>query len=833
MELNNKINNILKDHKDVLAQYEELIKELNVNDTINENIRLKEKTKNHEEELYILRQKQSELEKEIINLKISLKDQMINEKRDIVGISKQKTHIYFQDATNRNTNKLEALEISASKRLNDIKDIANQEFNETNKEIIAKIGSIRRELELQINSRKAKYALKEEGVLEEIENEYEKLGNEELSNAILEKKKKHNNLEVKIGLNWINKIGVILLLLGVITAMQYTYSNWFDNYMKGISGFLLGIVLLGVGEWFNRKEKNLFALGLIGGGIGILYLSVFSSYFMLDILSMPVSILISVLITVVSLTLSQRYKSMTICGISLIGGYLPFFSYSFFEGLTPEAIYISMGYLFILNILVLSISLGRRWIYINYLSFMLNTICLIYLVFAAPNKMISIFYALLTFIMYLVITLAYPIGAKVKLKLADIILLALNTFINCLLVYLLIDIAGYNSYKGLLALTYAIVYLGLGQFVYKSASQEKSIQALFYITALTFTILVIPFQFGVKWASLGWLIEGLLLITYAVKNKEKKIELSGWIILGLCTLGFVAVDLLSLWNFEYLLIRYSSLTLGFIYALSIYIKQLSDSEIFKYSTKGKFLTYFKYITVINAWLFLMWLTPQLYHKYVDISQYNVFYNLISVALITGLFAYLITKIKVIQDKVINGISIALYIFVDIIGFSMCFYNIGGYAYSSYKIIAIVILITYNIFVFFNLKYLIFKLLKNRRFSIEYYPIPLAIYILGSATGLVISQFNIGNINLIVSIFFIVMSFAYIVSGFKKSYVILRRFGLGLSIISTGKLFVFDLMFLETGGKIIAYFCFGLVLIGISYIYHRLRNSFDEKTVENI
>jgi len=38
-------------------------------------------------------------------------------------------------------------------------------------------------------------------------------------------------------------------------------------------------------------------------------------------------------IGVVSLVLSRRYKSMTICAISLVGGYLPFFSYVFFEGL--------------------------------------------------------------------------------------------------------------------------------------------------------------------------------------------------------------------------------------------------------------------------------------------------------------------------------------------------------------------------------------------------------------------------------------------------------------------------------------------------------------------
>ena len=101
---------------------------------------------------------------------------------------------------------------------------------------------------------------------------------------------------------------------------------------------------------------------------------------------------------------------------------------------------------------------------------------------------------------------------------------------------------------------------------------------------------------------------------------------------------------------------------------------------------------------------------------------------------------------------------------------------------------------------------------------------LAVYILGSTTSLLVNQFSLNNINLIISIFFIVMSFIYIKYGFKNKFALIRRFGLGLSIFSTGKLFIFDLAFLNTGGKIVAYFCFGIVLIGISYMYQNLRKN---------
>jgi hypothetical protein len=42
----------------------------------------------------------------------------------------------------------------------------------------------------------------------------------------------------------------------------------------------------------------------------------------------------------------------------------------------------------------------------------------------------------------------------------------------------------------------------------------------------------------------------------------------------------------------------------------------------------------------------------------------------------------------------------------------------------------------------------------------------------------------------------------------------------LSVFAVGKLFLFDLSFLETGGKIVSYLSFGVVLLIISYMYQK-------------
>ena len=828
MEIQNKIDSLLQSQKETLKQYEELIKELNIENAVGESLALREEVARCKESIQELKTQQAKLMDENMHIKISLKEQMLHEKVSILNGSKGKIELYFKDEINKSMNKLQALEALAKQKLSRMKSVAEKELKEEKEGLLLQITMMEGELAEKLKHRRAILEREKESILDELKREYDELRNQGVSEEVIQQKKKYNDIEVKIGLNWINKAGIILLLLGMATAMKYTYATWFNAYMKGISGFLFGGILLGAGEWLNRKEKNLFALGLTGGGIGVLYLSVFSGYFILDILSMPISILISILVTGASLILAQRYKSMTVCGISLVGGYLPFFSYVFIEGISGSQFYIAMGYLFVLNLLVLGLSVGRRWIYINYLSFLLHVPCMIYLAFEAPNKILGIAYAILAFMMYLAITLIYPVRENVKLKKVDVVLLGLNTAINCILVYGLFESAGYDDFKGILALIYGAIYLLLGQWIHKSATQEKDTQALFYITAMTFSILMIPFQFGMEWASLGWLVEGILLITYGNRILAKKMELAGWITLGLCVAGFMIMDFPEFWGTQHFVLKYTLITLGLLYVLSQYFKDFVQNPLFGHSRRGKFLHVYKYFTIIHTWIYLIRMTGKGYEKYVQTYDYGNFYQVMSVALVTAIFAYGISKVPAIQDKIVSGISIGLYIVADLIGFSANFIPAGLYMETGPKVIPVVILVLYNVFIFFSLKDLILRGIRYKGLSLEAYPIVLAVYILGAASVFMINQFDLGDINLIISIFFVVMSGVYITYGFKKGFVLMRRFGLGLSIFSTGKLFIFDLVFLNTLGRIAGYFCFGLVLIAISYVYHRLSSSLEAK-----
>lgn len=834
MEIKNKINILLNNQKEVIKEYEDLIKEFDLNNLVEENIKQKEDIDNYKKNIEILNNDKLLLSKDNMNLKLSLKEQMLNEKTAILKGSKKKIEIYFRNATNKNINELKNLENKATKKIDELRIMASKELDSTN-EIFKEISNVEKHLKEKIKENKESFNNQKQNILDELKAEYQSLKNKEISEEALEKKKKYNDLEVKIGLNLINKLGMILILLGSITAMKYTYTNWLNDYTKAGLGFLLGFLFLGVGEFFNKKNKTLFGLGLTGGGIGVLYLSVFSSYFIFDILNMSLSLFISFIITSLSIYLSSRYNSQTVCGLSLVGGYLPFFSYTLIEGLSGISVYIAMTYLLLLNILVLMLSLKRRWIYINYISFLLNVPCFVYLIFVSDSDWINILYTITIFVMYLGITLIYPLKEKVKLKNIDLLLIGLNTFINSVLLYGLFSAVFKFDFEGMFALFFSVFYFILAKFIERTASQEKGIEKFFYITSLTFFILVVPFQLDLDYISLGFIIESLLLISYARKYNDKKIQKASFVVLITCVFSFYFIDFSFQEYISKFLFRYSVITSGLIYVLLLYAKKLKEDIEFRYEKFGAFLLKYKYFVLIHTFLYVFRLIREFHLKYIDpyvyIGDSFIFdsYFVILIGLSCLAYGYYVLNLNLIKDNITKIFKNILYIIAFTLALLVNLEPITRLSISNYKLFGLLILIGYNILNLYVLKYMSLKIIKLKNLSFDIYPVIINIYVLIISIMFISNQFDFANEDFIISIAFLIAAFYSIFDGFKKNYVALRRTGLFLSIFATAKLFLYDLSFLNTLNKIIAYFCFGIVLISISYIYHRLKiNSLDDK-----
>jgi uncharacterized membrane protein len=840
MGISENVKSLIARQHELTKDMEAVMKQLDTDNPVLENEKLKAELIRINQQADKLENEFKVVKKENSNLRIALNEQLLNERLSILKASKEKIDAYFRLEEKSIDNKLALLEKRSMERLSHIRKAAEKELVDNKTEISKEIDQIEKLAAQKIADTREWLLNQSKEEKQKLNKEYNELQQAPISPEVVQKRLKQNSVEVKIGLSWINRIGIILILLGVASAARYTYANWFNEYMKGAFIFILGFVFVSVGELMSRKNKTVFSIGMNAGGTAILYYGVFSGYFFLNILDLMPAMLISIALTALTIYFSLRYDSQTINGFALFGGYLPFFSYVFYFGLDGSAVFAAMAYIFILNFSLLYISSIKGWRIIKYMSFLLNVPVLIYLVEESSIYAVDIAYSLATFALYTAIILVGALNYKTKLNVIDMILLGLNTFISCIVTYMLLLDAGLKDYKGLLAAFFCLVYFSLGRLVNKKLGENRAVKLLFYMTSLLFALLFVPFQLSFKWIVVGWSIEALVMIIYGVYRKSRMLEYTGWIALILANYIFYGKALLI--GIQDILtdspsnhIDYAAIIGSMVLLLYFYTKNIKKGITVIDVFERNWLFGFKSLVIICSWIYLLNESQFILNNAMKDSNYLSFYSIIVFAGITAGTAYVITRLKPIRDKWMEYMSIGMYVIAALVSI---YANISApvlYAGGSEtgSMISLIVLVAYNILSLLIMKDSIHWMIKEHKGNIEYYPIVVSVFLLINTTFFMTSQIKLSNINFLISFVYIVLAFAFIFYGFKYRYAYIRRLGLALCIFSSAKLFIIDLAYLDLLWKIAAYFGFGLVMLGISYIYQKLRTLMDDNITNSI
>lgn len=821
---------ILEKQKETLNDIENLIKLLDEDEILRKNEELKNKLDLYTDENLKLMDTVANVQDENLKLRLALNEQIISEKLNILKISKVKMETYFQARYSESENRLKNMESQLKSMVQQSESRLRKEMSSDESQLLTELNRVNDLIKVKIEERKKQIEAERNLNLGEIESKFRELQDEEVDQDTVQRRLRQNNFEINLGLSWLNKLGILLILLGVATAIKFGYA-WFNPHLKGIFSFIIGIVFLLGGEFMMRKQKNTFAMGISSGGVAILYFATFSGYFFLNILSMNGAIILSLLVTMVTIALSLRYNSKTICIFSLIGGYLPFFSYVFAIGLESPGIYVAMAYVFLLNTMVLIISLYKKWQIVNYIAFLINFPVFIYLINISESNIASLLFNSAVFALFLFIVLTYSLRQKVSLNAYDLILLGVNTTVSCAAACVIFAGAGWNDYLGLLALFFALFYYALGRAIDAIMGQEKTIKGFFYLTAITFAVLMIPFQFDIKWMTIGWTIEAVLMIIWGLRNKVELLEAMGWIVL-LLSFGVFHLSIQlheTVYHFKYALI-----TAGMLIAIVAYLKNTSGSIVNRFPALKTVLLLLKYFIIYNTFIYLLSETSYLYRNYlVDLFKISPglisFYAAIIKAAVMVSVAAGLIKIKILQDRIVGYMALFLILLFDVQCVVITFHPLLNPDSQSADWVAFVFLLLYHLAVFANIRWAVLRYISNLKYNLEFYPLSQALYLVLALTMILSVQFQwLSHIRFVISLSNLVLAFCFIYYGISRRYIYIRRMGLILAILASAKLFLIDLADLTTLGRIIAYFAFGLILLGISYLYQKM-----EKTMKTV
>jgi uncharacterized membrane protein len=178
-------------------------------------------------------------------------------------------------------------------------------------------------------------------------------------------------LETKVGLTVVNRIGVITLMLGVAFFFKWAVdNNWIGPAGRVILGVIAAFAALTAADFLWRKRQQIFAQGVTGTGIGILFLSIYAAFGFYHLIPQTFAFLCMLAAAALAVALALRYGSQSIAALGLLGGYITPLLLSSGE----DRPWFLFSYVLLLSACAVLLAKRRKWRGVEILSFVATAI---------------------------------------------------------------------------------------------------------------------------------------------------------------------------------------------------------------------------------------------------------------------------------------------------------------------------------------------------------------------------------------------------------------------------------------------------------------------------
>lgn len=662
---------------------------------------------------------------------------------------------------------------------------------------------------------------------------------------------KQRSIESFIGLNVLGKAGILLFIIGIIMLGRFAYVHMSDAFKGGLI-YLLGIVLVAVGELFYKKEKTVFSTTLISGGVATLYAAAATCFFAFELYNAKVTFIICVLITAAAVILSNQVKSQVVCAFGAVGGYLPVVAI-YMMGFGKAAadvtfLPVSSVYFCLLAIILFAMTYNKKWYVAQFIGYGLHLIAIGGVAKCAYSLRnltgygyalpLAVAFAVASFVIYLMMPGAKIVKGKPFLV-KDGVLLGLNTVSGAVSVSITVHNLISNSTKadrtvGFVFLAFTLIYAFMSAFAVKEKREgSAAATAITSISGLVFSMFVIPFIFGVEYASVGWAAEGIIIALIGIQKKIDVIEYAG---LGCMIMSVIArIFGSSDMSKELAAVSFAVIVCAFwIYTVRgfVQVEQRSYKTVIytaveiacAYSSVG--LVKYLYDNVMSG------PSVKVNSVFTDYAVVIASLLVFSIIIRHGLLKNRTSMI--VSDLVSFGVFLTTFIGMDLHNkYNEIFSYFGEIVeHNALTVINVVLLFAVNIGVILFLASAVLDIINRFAAPAWLFTMAISLSSLMLITAMAMGQFEVKFSNVIISALYIAASCIMLFVGFKRRYTVVRSGGLVLILCAFAKLCFVDTSHLDSGWKIASYFAFGAILILISYFYQRFSKK-AESEAENV
>jgi uncharacterized membrane protein len=334
-------------------------------------------------------------------------------------------------------------------------------------------------------------------------------------------------LEQRIGARWTTWSGVVAIVFAVGFLLRWTFENNLIGPKGRVGlGVFSGLALLFGGLFLHRRRNLPFlSMGLSGGGLAILYLSVYAAHAFYGFLGAGPAFGLMFLVTIAGAGVAVATSRQPTAVLAVLGGLL-----------TPILVStdhpderVLLGYLLVLSLLVLGVAAYRSWPGLNRLAWAGTVALTVPILLRHPATTQPVLrLVLLTglFGIFLAVPLVRAWVERRPTPALDLVLLLGNPAAYSMAVYWTLE-AWHPRAEAPYALALAALYVVAAVRHRRRVPEDAAAESLLVGVAVVLVAIAIPLALDGPWVTLAWAVQGAVLLTLAPKLRAAGVATCG------------------------------------------------------------------------------------------------------------------------------------------------------------------------------------------------------------------------------------------------------------------------------------------------------------------
>nr|WP_193759828.1 DUF2339 domain-containing protein [Burkholderia sp. USMB20] len=321
-----------------------------------------------------------------------------------------------------------------------------------------------------------------------------------------------------LGGNTVVRVGIIVLFFGVAFLLKYAADNDMLPIEFRLAGTALAAAALLAIGWRVRARRAAYGLVLQGGGIGILYLTIFAATKLYTLLPVGAAFPLMVAVCALSAFLAVKQNALPLAFMGSAGGFLAPVLLSTGHG-SHVALF---SYYALLNAGIFAIAWFKAWRPLNLLGFVFTfTIGSAWGVTAYRPALFATTepFLILFFLMYVGIALLYAVKRELALRhYVDGTLVFGTPIVATALQASLVKDMPFGLAWSAVALS--AFYVAIAAWLARRRDRLALLFEAMLALAVIFATLAVPLAFSGPTTSAAWAIEGAAIVWVGVREKR-------------------------------------------------------------------------------------------------------------------------------------------------------------------------------------------------------------------------------------------------------------------------------------------------------------------------